>query len=86
MRKKICAIIWKNRKSKNVNFRNVTLRKDNGIQETFPWVGKIPWRRKSYPVQYSGLENSTDYIIYGISKSRTQLRDFHFQRGFDLWC
>ena len=25
------------------------------------WVGKIPWRRKGYPLQYSGLENSMDY-------------------------
>ena len=23
-----------------------------------PWVGKIPWRRKGYPLQYSGLEDS----------------------------
>ena len=21
------------------------------------WIGKIPWRRERYPVQYSGLEN-----------------------------
>ena len=25
-----------------------------------PWVGKIPWRRKCNPLQYSCLENSTD--------------------------
>ena len=30
------------------------------MQETGfdPWVGKIPWRKKGYPLQYSGLENS----------------------------
>ena len=28
-----------------------------------PWVGKIPWRRKDYPFQYSGLENSMDCIV-----------------------
>ena len=25
-----------------------------------PWVGKIPWRRKWQPNQYSCLENSMD--------------------------
>ena len=43
------------------------------------WVGKIPWRREQlYPLQYSGLENSMDYIIHGVTKSRTRLTDFHF--------
>ena len=28
-----------------------------------PWVGKIPWRRKSYPLQYPGLENSMDCTV-----------------------
>ena len=36
------------------------------------------WRRQSYPLQYSGLENSIDCIIHGVTKSRTQLSDFHF--------
>ena len=37
-----------------------------------PWDGKIPWRReKGYPLQYSGLENSIDCIIHGITKSQT---------------
>ena len=26
----------------------------------------------------SGLENSMDYIVYGVAKSRTWLSDFHF--------
>ena len=29
-----------------------------------PWVGKIPWRREGYPLQYSGLENSMDCTVY----------------------
>ena len=28
---------------------------------------------KGYPLQYSGLENSMDYIVHGVTKSRTQL-------------
>ena len=41
-------------------------------------VGKIPWRRKGYPLQYSGLENSMDCIVKGVAKSQTRLSDFHF--------
>ena len=32
-----------------------------------------------YPLQYSGLENSMAYIVHGVTKSRTQLSDFHFR-------
>ena len=41
------------------------------------WVGKIPWRRNGNPLQYSGLENSMNCIVHGVTKSRTQLSDFH---------
>ena len=43
-----------------------------------PWVGKIPWRRRGYPLQYSDLENSMDRIVHGVTKSQTQLNDFQF--------
>ena len=33
---------------------------------------------KGYPLQYSGLENSMDCVVHGITKSRTRLSDFHF--------
>ena len=33
---------------------------------------------KGCPLQYSGLENSMGYIVHGVAKSRTGLRDFHF--------
>ena len=36
----------------------------------YPWVGKIPWRRKCNPLQYSCLENSMD----GGAKSDTTER------------
>ena len=39
-----------------------------------PGLGRSPGERKAYPLQYSGLENSMDYMV---AKSRTQLRDFH---------
>ena len=40
-------------------------------------VGKIPGEGIGYPLQYSALENSMDYIAHGVAKSRTGLRDFH---------
>ena len=41
-----------------------------------PWVGKILGEGQGYPLQYSGLENSTDCIVLGVAKSRTRLSDF----------
>ena len=39
-----------------------------------PWVGKTSGVEKGYPLQYSGLENSMDSIVHGVTKSWTQLR------------
>ena len=36
-----------------------------------PWVGKIPQRRERLPTPVSGLENSLDCIVHGVTKSRT---------------
>ena len=36
-------------------------------------LGRSPGEGKGYPLQYSGLENSIDCIVYGVSKSRTRL-------------
>ena len=45
-------------------------------------LGLIPgWRRKGYPLQYSGLENSMDCIVHGVAKSWTRLSNFHFQNA-----
>ena len=41
-------------------------------------LGISPAEGKGYPLQYSGLENSMDYTVHGITKSRTQLSDFQF--------
>ena len=42
-----------------------------------PGLGISPGEGKGYPLQYSGLVNSMDYIVHGVPKSRTQLSDFH---------
>ena len=41
-------------------------------------LGSSPGEGKGYPLQYSGLENSTDFIVHGVAKSWTRLSDFHF--------
>ena len=45
-----------------------------------PGLGRSPREGKSHPLQYSGLENSTDSIVHGAAKSQTQLNDIHFHR------
>ena len=43
-----------------------------------PGLGRSPGEGNSYPLQYSGLENSVDCIVHGLTKSQTWLSDFHF--------
>ena len=38
---------------------------------SIPRLGRSPGEGKGYPLQYSGLENSTDFIVHGVTKSRT---------------
>ena len=53
-------------------------------------LGSIPGLRRSpgegngYPLQYSGLENSMDCIVHGVTKSRTRLSAFHFSLSKSL--
>ena len=41
---------------------------------SIPGLGRSPGEGKGYPLQYSGLENST---VHTVTKIRTQLSDFH---------
>ena len=43
-----------------------------------PGLGRSPGGGKGYPLQYSGLENSMDCRVHGVTKNRTRLSDFHF--------
>ena len=51
-----------------------------------PELGRSPGEGKSYPLQYSALENSMDFffIVYGVTKSHTWLSDFHFFSLFPM--
>ena len=42
-----------------------------------PGLGRSPGKENSYPLQYSGLENSMDCIVHEVTKSHTQLSYFH---------
>ena len=46
---------------------------------SIPGLERSPGEEKGYPLQYSGLENSMDCIVYGVAKSQTLLSNFHFQ-------
>ena len=45
---------------------------------SIPQLGKSPGEGNGSPFQYSGLENSMDHIVHGVTKSQTRLSDFHF--------
>ena len=40
-------------------------------------LGRSRGKENSYPLHYSGLENSKDCIVHGITKSQTWLNDFY---------
>ena len=44
---------------------------------SIPGLGSSPGEVIGYTLQYSGLENSMDYTVHGVSKSQTRLSDFH---------
>ena len=49
-----------------------------GDLRSIPGMGRSPGEGNSYPLQSSGLENSMDCIVPGVTKSQTGLSDFHF--------
>ena len=54
------------------------------MQET--WVRSLDWENplekgKATHSQFSGLENSMDYIVHGVTKGRARLSDSYFHYG-----
>ena len=49
---------------------------------SIPGLERSPGEGKAYLFQYCGLENSMEYIVHGVTKSRTQLSNFHFTFTF----
>ena len=54
-----------------------------GDLDSIARLGRSHGEGKGYPLQYSGLENSMDCIIRGVTKSRTRLSDFHLDFFWD---
>ena len=50
-----------------------------GNPGSIPGLGRSPGDGKGYSLHYSGLENSVDCIVHGVTKSWTWLSYFHFQ-------
>ena len=44
---------------------------------SIPGLGRSPGEGKGHPLQYSGLENSMDCVVHGVTKSWTRLSDFY---------
>ena len=49
------------------------------VQETWVqslgWEGSLEKGKATYPLQYSGLENSMDCVVHRVAKSQTWLSD-----------
>ena len=57
---------------------------------SIPGLGRSPGERNSYPLQYSRLKNSMERgawqaTVHGVTKSQTQLSDFHFHNQISGW-
>ena len=52
---------------------------NEGDLGSIPGLVRSPRKGKGYPLQYSGLENSMDGIVHGVTNSWTRLSNFHFQ-------
>ena len=56
---------------------------NGGDMHSIPGLGRSPEEGNSYPFQYPCLENFMDRgawqaTVHGVTKSQTQLSDFHF--------
>ena len=64
-----------------LGFSNSSVGKESacnaGDPSSIPGLGRCPAEGIGYPLQYSGLENSMDCKVHGVTKSRTQLNNFH---------
>ena len=74
---------WKNMApNERIQFPSASDGKESSCNEgdlgSIPRLGRSPGEGNSYPRQYSGLEDSTDCIVHGVTKSQTRLSNFHF--------
>ena len=64
-----------------LGFRGGSAGKESDCNEgdlgSIPGLGRSPRKGIGCTFWYSGLENSMDCIVHGVTKSQTQLSDFH---------
>ena len=53
-------------------------RRNKIVTDNIPGSGRSAGEGKGYPLQYSGLENSMEFIVHGVAKNWTRLSNFHF--------
>ena len=51
---------------------------------SIPGLGRSTGEGNGYPLQYSGLGNSMDCIVHGVTESQTRLSDFYFHGEYEL--
>ena len=49
---------------------------------SIPVLGRSPGEGQDHSLQYSGLENCMNCIVHAVTKSQTQLSDFHSHNIF----
>ena len=52
---------------------------------SIPGLGRSPGEEKGYLLQYSGLENSMDCMVHGVTKSWTGLSNFTLRMRWASW-
>ena len=55
---------------------------DTRVMGSIPRLGRSHRKGKGYPLQYSGLENSMDCIVHGVTKSWIRLNHFHKHHSY----
>ena len=55
-----------------------------GDMGSIPGSGRSLGEGNGFSLQYSDLENSMNCIVHGVTKSRTQLNDFHIRIHISL--
>ena len=65
-----------------IGFPNSSVGKESAFNSgdpgSIPGLGRSAGEGKGCPLQYAGLENFMDCIVHRVTKSWTQLSDFHF--------
>ena len=57
-----------------------------GDLDSIPGMGRSPGEGNRYPLHYSGLEDSMDCIVHGVTKSWTWLSSFQFHFSWSTFC